>query len=154
MISLVFFITVIVMAIRSFLAIRKESSLFVEFHQKNKLLILTVLLYPLGALVVSVGEYLLPRTIVFVSAILCFLPGLLISRKITNALDCAGTDRVKMAKEAASPAFLGAMVGLIYLVALLAVSIVANSLSAVARVYQLNAIRQSWLPIIIVLMGG
>lgn len=130
MLSFALLAVITVIAICSFLAIRKESAVFAEFHQ-NVAFGLLVLLYPLGALVMAIGQFFMSSMFAFVVSSACFLPGLLVFRRVSSVFDRAGTDRVKMAKEAASSAVLGTMVGLICVALHLAFFVATNSLGSV-----------------------
>jgi len=103
-----------VMAYRIAAAVRREAPVLLEFHQ-SRALAATSLFFPLGPIAVL---FLIGRSplIALVAGLTCYLPSLLIARRITGALERAGTDRVKDARSAASQAFGTALAGLVYVV--------------------------------------
>jgi hypothetical protein len=103
-----------VMAYRIVSAVRREAPIFLEFRQ-SKALAMTALLFPLGPIATIL---LIARSpiLAFTAGLACYLPSLFIARRITSALERAGTDRVQQAKAAASQAFGTALVGVIYAV--------------------------------------
>ncbi len=112
------------MAYRVASAVRRESPIFLEFHQSRALGV-TVFLFPLAPIATL---FLVARSplLALIAGLACYLPSLLIAHRITGALERAGTDRVKEARAAASQAFGIALIGLIYAVGVfLYVAIVA-----------------------------
>jgi hypothetical protein len=103
-----------VMAYRVATTVRREAPVLAEFHQSRALGV-TSILFPLGPIAMLL---LLARSplIALIAGLSCYLPSLLIARRITGALEHAGTDRVKDARSAASQAFGTALVGLLYVV--------------------------------------
>jgi len=76
------------------------------------------MLFPLGPVVLLVGATRLPFPLTFIGAAACYVPALLIARRLGHAFEKSGTDRVKKAQAATSQAFGTALVGLIYTVLL------------------------------------
>ncbi|MBB6241577.1 hypothetical protein [Rhodanobacter sp. MP1X3] len=114
-IAIVLFLALLVIAVRAFAALRRESSVRREFGQSS-LLDGLVLLYPLGPLCLLIGRRFMPIPLAFLFVAAFFLSTLLVASKQRNALERAGTDRVSRALEATSFATLEAIVGIIYLV--------------------------------------
>jgi hypothetical protein len=113
MIDITLFIALLVLGIRAFVALRREAAIRLEFGQSS-LLDGLVLLYPLGPVALLVGSAYMPRALVFVCVAAFFIGAMFVASRQRNALECAGTDRVKGALSATSSATLGAMVGVIY----------------------------------------
>ena len=102
-----------VMAYRIATTIHRETPIFREFNQP-KTLAFTVMLFPFGPIVLLIGVARLPFPLAFLGAAACYLPALLIARRVGGALEKAGTDRVREAQAAISNAFGTALAGLIY----------------------------------------
>jgi hypothetical protein len=102
-----------VLAVRAFVALRRESAVRREFGQSG-LLDGLVLLYPLGPVAMLVASRFLPQALLFACVGALFITAIFVASKQRNALECAGTDRVKGALAATSSAALGAIVGVIY----------------------------------------
>lgn len=122
MIDIVLFIVFAVMAFRVAKSVRNESAIFIEFEQPRTIGWLA-LLFPLGpiiylSLVYRVGW--LP-SIALMAA--CYFPSLISARKRISVFDCAGTDRVNKAKEAAFQAYGTSIAGLVYTAVILAINI-------------------------------
>jgi hypothetical protein len=101
-----------VMAYRIAAAVRRESSIFLEFHQSRALGV-TVLLFPLGPIVMILFFRLSPL-LALIACVACYLPSLVVARKAGAAFERAGTDRVRAASAATSQAFGTSLVGLVY----------------------------------------
>jgi hypothetical protein len=117
MLDVAFLILFCVMAVRIARAVFRESAIFREFNQ-SRVLGAVVLLYPLGPLVAMVGAWRLGAVLAFTLAAACYFPGLLVARRLSHALERAGTDRVRGARSAASEAFGTAIVGFLYVAVL------------------------------------
>jgi len=129
MLDILLILVLLVLTIRGFSALRRESIVRREFGQSGLLDVL-VLLYPLGPLVLLIGPRFVPAVFVFFCAALLYAVPIFVASKQRNALECAGTDRVGNALEATSSATLGAIVGIIY-VALVAIFVLlVHSLSS------------------------
>ena len=115
MLEIVLFVTLLILGIRAFLALRRELPTRREFGQPGALDIF-VLLYPLGPLAVLAGRPVLPLPLLLILATALFAAALLVASKERANLECAGTDRVKNALAATHAASLGAIVGVIYVV--------------------------------------
>lgn len=134
MISIVLFIVIflsfVFIAIKSFVIIKGSSPIFAEFGL-SKILLALVFFYPLGPLILLISGGVVTRIIVFIIAILCYLPSLLIASRQNNVFERAGTDRVFAAQRSLSYASTGAIVGLLYttivIIFSVAVSGIANS---------------------------
>jgi len=113
MIDAALFVAILILGIRAFLALRRESAIRREFGQ-SRLLDGLVLLLPLGPVALLVGPRLVSQNFLLLAAAAFFVATLVVASKQRNALECSGTDRVKGALAATSSATLGAMVGLIY----------------------------------------
>ncbi len=129
MIDLVIFITLLVIAIKAYRTIKENSNIFDEFNQ-SKILSALVLLYPLGPLLLLLGEAMFPRILLFVIVAACYLPALIIANRQNKAFECAGTDRVTAAKSGVSYASVGALAGLIYLSVVVVLSIAFTTYAA------------------------
>jgi hypothetical protein len=114
MIGIALFIVLLVLGIRAFLALRRESVVRREFG-RSSLLDGLVLLYPMGPVALLVGPFLLPQVLLFGCVFALFVFAYLVASKERTALECSGTNRVNGALAAVSTASLGAIVGLIYL---------------------------------------
>lgn len=129
MLDILLILVLLVLTVRGFAALRRESAVRREFGQSG-LLDALVLLYPLGPFMLLVGPRFVPAVVVFLFAALLYAVPMFVASKQRNALECAGTDRVGKALEATSSATLGAIVGLIY-VALVAIFVLlVHSLSS------------------------
>ena len=113
MLGIALLILLLVLGLRAFLALRRETVVRREFGQ-NATLDWVVLLYPLGPLTLLLGPRWLPQTLCFVVVAAFYICALVLSSRQRTALECSGTDRVKGALEATSSASLGAIVGIIY----------------------------------------
>src|SRR6266446_9983085 len=101
-----------VMAYRIATAVKRESAIFLEVHQ-SRALGATALMFPIGPLAMLFLGAKSPL-LAFVVCVACYLPSLLLARRITGVFERAGTDRVKEARSAVSQAFGTSLVGLIY----------------------------------------
>ena len=129
MIDILLILVLLVLTVRGFAALRRESAVRREFGQSG-LLDALVLLYPLGPLMLLMGPRFAPAVVVFFFAALFYAVPIFVASKQRNSLECAGTDRVSNAIEATSSATLGAIVGIIY-VALVAIFVLlVHSLSS------------------------
>ena len=99
-------------AYRTFMAVRRESVIFAEFNQSTTLAY-TALLFPLGPIAMLVIGIRAPLIAVPICAV-CYVPSLVLARRLTACFDRAGTDRVKAANAAAWEAFGAAIAGLAY----------------------------------------
>lgn len=113
MLDIALFIVLCVLAVRAFIALRRESAIRHEFGQSAALDML-VLLYPLVPLWLLGGPYVFPRLFVFVVAAVLFVAALYVASRQRGVLERAGSDRVDQALAATSSATLGAIVGVIY----------------------------------------
>jgi hypothetical protein len=112
MIDVVLLVFFCVMAYRVAMAVRRERAILAEFNQ-SPVLGTTALLFPVGPIATF---YLLGRSpiLALIAGLICYLPSMLIARRMTRSLERAGTDRVHRAMSAASQAFGTSLVGLIY----------------------------------------
>lgn len=113
MLDIALLIVFCVMAYRIATAIHRESPIFLEFKQP-KTLALAVMLFPFGPVVLLAGVAGLPFPLAFIGAAACYIPALLIARRLGHAFEKAGTGRVKEVQAAISRAFGTALAGLIY----------------------------------------
>jgi len=113
MLGIALLIVLLILGIRAFLALRRESAVRSEFKQSQWLDWL-VLLYPLGPIVLLIGPLLLPQIVRLTVIGAFYACVLVVASRQRTALERAGTDRVKDALSATSSASLGAIVGLIY----------------------------------------
>ncbi len=102
-----------VMAYRIAAAISRESPVFREFGQPRTLAFL-VMLFPFGPIMLYAGKFFLPVPLVLVAAAACYLPAVISARSVGGALERAGTDRVRRARDIVSQAIGTAIVGLIF----------------------------------------
>jgi hypothetical protein len=124
-------ISLLAIGLRSRSRLRAESDVLVEFGAPLSLATL-VLLYPIAPLLIILGPFVLPSWLSYFLAIGCFVPALLRIRAANYVLERAGTDRVKMAVAAVSLASTGAITGLVYVAAFLAIHFAAGALVQVA----------------------
>jgi len=110
-------ITLLFITYKSSKSLRDSSEIFKEFNVSRVLSVL-VFIYPLGPLLLIFGSTQ-PRILLYLLVAACYLPQLVIARNQINTLSLFGTDRVKEATDALSLAWLGAIVGLIYLAVVL-----------------------------------
>jgi len=129
MLDILLILVLLVLTIRGFSALRRESIVRREFGQSGLLDVL-VLLYPLGPLVLLIGPRFVPAVFVFFCAALLYAVPIFVASKQRNALECAGTDRVGNALEATSSATLGAIVGIIYVALVVIFVLLVHSLSS------------------------
>ena len=113
MLGVTLLIVLLVLGIRTFVALRRESAVRLEFKQSSQLDWL-VLLYPLGPIALLIGPLLVPQAILLAAVATFYAYILMVASRQRSALECAGTDRVKGSLSATSYASLGAIVGLIY----------------------------------------
>lgn len=127
MLDIVLLIFFIVMTFRVVQGVTKEASIFNEFNQSKKLVILS-LLFPVGPILLLTLTHRLGWLPSVVLASCCYLPSLLISRKQGEAFQRSGTDRTKKAEGITDQAFLASMVGLIYIVIFLLFIFIGSSI--------------------------
>lgn len=120
MINIAILITFLVIAFRASNALRKNSHIFYEYKLITSLPVL-VFLYPVGPLLLLAGN-LLHAFYLYPLAIFCYIPQLIIARRNSLILETAGTDRVDDAKSALTLTTLGALAGLLYLLAAMILS--------------------------------
>ncbi|KRA42929.1 hypothetical protein ASD72_12740 [Pseudoxanthomonas sp. Root630] len=113
MLGVTLLIVLLVLGIRTFVALRRESAVRLEFKQSSQLDWL-VLLYPLGPIALLIGPLLVPKAILLAAVAAFYAYILMVASRQRSALECAGTDRVKGSLSATSYASLGAIIGLIY----------------------------------------
>jgi hypothetical protein len=113
LIDLVILIVFVVVTVRITRTVSRESPIFVEFNQPTHLRLATFL-YPLGPLILLIATWRIGFLAAGALAAACYIPGLVIARRLSNGFERAGTDRVKAAQEIASEAFVAALGGLIY----------------------------------------
>ncbi len=114
MLDIVLLITLLAFGIRAFLNLRREADVRKEFGQ-SRLLDGLVLLYPLGPFVLFAGSHFLPRLLLVVGVGAFFIGAWIVSSRQREALERAGTDKVKGALAATSTATVGAMIGTLYI---------------------------------------
>ena len=113
MLEIGLFIVLLVLGVRAFLALRRESRTLREFSQSAELDWL-VLACPLGPIVLLVGLSLLPQLVLLILVAAYYTYVLIAASRQRNALERSGTDRTKLALAATASASLCAIVGLIY----------------------------------------
>ena len=113
MLGIALLIVLLILGIKAFLALRRETAVRREFGRSGLLDVL-VLLYPLGPLALLVGPFFLPQLLLFACVTGLYVAALVVASKDRNVLECAGTDRAKDALSATHAASLGAVVGIIY----------------------------------------
>jgi hypothetical protein len=128
MLDILLILVLLVLTVRGFTALRRESAVRREFGQSG-LLDALVLLYPVGPVVLLMGPHFAPSPVVFLCAALLYVVPIFVASKQRNALECAGTDRVSHALEATSTATLGAIVGIIYVALVVIFVLLVHSLS-------------------------
>jgi hypothetical protein len=101
-----------VMAYRVAVAINRERPILAEFNQ-SPVLGATALLFPVGPIATL---FLLGRSPILslAAGLICYVPSMVIARRMIRSLERTGTDRVQGAISAASQAFGTSLVGLIY----------------------------------------
>lgn len=114
MIEIALFCTLVFLAGRGFIALRRESSIRREFGQSRTLDTLALAL-PLAPFVVLFGQRIAPGSVVFGLVGALFFVTLIVASRQRRALECAGTDRTKAAIDATSTITLASIVGVIYL---------------------------------------
>src|SRR5689334_23244024 len=127
MISTLTLLAVLILAIRASLALHREADVRREFGQSRTLDRLVWLL-PLAALVLIAGPLFIAPVVRFGVAAAWFVATMVVASRQANALETAGTDRVKGALAATTAATLAAMVGLIGIGVSLVFAFVAHSL--------------------------
>ena len=113
MLDIALFITLLVLSIRAFIALRRESAVLTEFGRSGLLAGVT-LLYPLGPVALLASRFSVPYLLSFAIATGLFVFALVLTSRQTEALERAGTDRVRGALKATTLAGTGAVVGIIY----------------------------------------
>jgi hypothetical protein len=112
MLDIIAFSIFTAMAYRIVAAVRRESAIFAEFKQSTAVAY-TALLFPLGPVVMLLMGLRAPLIGIFLCAA-CYLPSLVLARRITAGFDLAGSDRIKGANAAAWEALGTAVGGLAY----------------------------------------
>jgi hypothetical protein len=120
-----------VVSVRLMAGLRRESRVFSEIGRKSRL-IFWVGLFPLGPLLVLVAP-LISLPISTVAACVCYVPSLIVARAQDRALQRAGTDRVALARAVTGHSFAAALAGLLYVLAVSAISIGAVSIKSVGQ---------------------
>jgi len=82
------------MVYRIKLGLRRESSILEEFGQP-KSLVYSVLLFPLEPLVLTLGNLWPTSMLLFLLALACYVPALLVARSQGGVWEKSGTDRVQ-----------------------------------------------------------
>lgn len=111
----VLFLTLVVIAVRVYFALRREASVRHEFSQSSLLDVL-VLLCPFAPLAFMLAPGLIFKAVVFTLSVLFFVGFFTVAAKQRVALERAGTSRVSDALEATSSATLGAIMAIICIV--------------------------------------
>jgi hypothetical protein len=114
------------MTYRIITTVRRESPIFREFRQ-SPAFGYWALLFPLGPVCMLFIGIRAPLIGILLCAA-CYVPGLLLARKVTKVFDCAGTDRVKTADGAAWQAFGTAIAGFVYAAVALILVLAVTSL--------------------------
>src|SRR5258706_15719441 len=124
LVHIAIFVVFVIVAIRIAKDLSGESALLVEFNPPTGLRF-AVLLFPLGPMFLLIASWALGFVAVGIAAI-CYVPGLVLARRLSKGLERARTDRVKPAQEIASVAMITAVGGLIYaaLYALLSIAVI------------------------------
>lgn len=122
MIDIIIFVTFSVMAFRIAKSVRNESAIFIEFEQP-KIIGWLVLLFPLGPIVYLTLLYRVGWLPSLLLMTICYLPSFLVSKKCISVFDCAGTDGVDKAKDAAMQAYGTSIAGLVYTAVILVINI-------------------------------
>lgn len=128
MITIVFLILFCVMGFRVALGVYRNSTIFREFDQSRALGALA-LLYPLGPLALMISPARFGWLPPFILAAACYIPALVVAKRVGQAFDRAGTDRVKAALTTVSQASISAMVGLLYVTGVLVVLIASLAIA-------------------------
>jgi hypothetical protein len=102
-----------VMSYRIFSSLRRESSLFSDYKQSQKIRLL-ILLFPLGPLVLFLGSMLLHPPFSHLIALCCYVPTMFVARQQTRGFETAGTDKVQNVLIVLNQAFGIGLAGLIY----------------------------------------
>lgn len=113
MLDIALLIVLFALGFRAFVGLRKESTVRKEFGYIRSLDWLTFL-YPLGPIMLLVGQAFIPRLFLLVFVAIFYSCALFMASRQRNLLECSGTDRVRNALAATSSASLGALVGLVY----------------------------------------
>jgi hypothetical protein len=124
--DIVAFIIFAVMTYRIVVAAKRESAIFAEFEQ-SRAFAYTALLFPLGPVVMLLIGIRVPLVGISLCAA-CYIPSLVLARRVTAGFDGAGTDRVKGANAAAWEAVGTAIAGLTYAAVVLVLVIGAGFL--------------------------
>ncbi len=114
MLDYLLLITLLVLSVRAFQALNRESLIFDEFAITNHLKYL-VLLYPLGPLALLLGRTRLQPAALIGLVATIYIASIILASRQTEALERTGTDRVNPALAAISIATTGAIVGVVYL---------------------------------------
>ena len=120
------FVAFTAMTYRIFTTVKRESRILAEFRQSTALGY-GALLFPLGPVIMLLIGIRAPLAGVLLCAA-CYVPGLVLARRVAAGLDGAGTDRVKMANDAVSQAFAVAIAGLVLAMMALVLLVATGSL--------------------------
>ena len=100
----------------------RDEAITLEIHDLSRTLQVRVFLFPVGPSALLYGAFYAPLALAAVGALLCYVPVLLIARRQSSKLQTAGTDRVAKAESAISEEFCVALVGVIFVVAVVAIT--------------------------------
>jgi ABC-type xylose transport system permease subunit len=117
MLDILLFGLICVLAVRAFIALRRESVVMREFAHPV-LLGTLVLLCPLGPVALLIGPHFLPAPAIFLCVAVLFVTTVVVASRQRNMLERSGTDKTDAALAAVSSASLTAIIGIIYLVLL------------------------------------
>jgi hypothetical protein len=107
----------------------RQEAITLEVYEMSQSLAILVYLFPIGPIVLFYGHFLAPFPLSFALAACCYLPALVVARRQSRALQAAGTDRVHKAGTAVAEAFGIALVGKIVVIAALAITWGARTVS-------------------------
>ena len=131
--QVIVFVVFVVVSYRLVRAMARESVIRKEFGLSS-LLPIMVWLFPVGAALVLIAPALaVSSSIGFVAAAAMYVPAFVLARRQERLLQVAGTDRVKEMRRTAEQAFGWALCGLIYVVAVWALSWGASSIRSVGQ---------------------
>src|SRR5262245_45246257 len=107
------FVVFAIVTVRIAKDLSSESAVLIELNQPTSLRF-AAFLFPLGPMVLLVAPWALGFLLAAAIAAACYVPGLVLARRLSKGLESARTDRVKPAQETASEAIIAACGGLVY----------------------------------------
>lgn len=112
--------------IRSATVLRKSKPLFVEFGASQHIVPL-IFLFPLGPLALLLLSGLLGLFPAAMLSVACYLPGLIVLKRVRFIFESSGTDRTKAVQDSLAIVFIAGVAGLVYVIAVPVIALAINA---------------------------